>query len=127
MKKNVMTKLAAVVVLAALALPGCDYTSAQLTGLFQDLSAIGVSAVFDLISARINPDDNTNLQDVIDIGEDAAKAAIDNRIDQQIPHDPKPATVTYQKYQRSADAPNGSPTFFMRPGNNAIDFPARNG
>ena len=93
MKKKVVVKLAAVLVLATIELPGCDFcsfTSAQLTGLFQDLSAVGVSAVFDAISAQANPAGNADLQAIIDIGEDAAQTCVDNRIDNQIPDDPRP-------------------------------------
>jgi hypothetical protein len=89
MKKQGMMKWSAGMVLMCGFLTGCDYTSAQLTGLFQDLSAVFVSSVFDLISEKGNPDDNKGLQSLIDLGEDATQTIIDNKIDQQIPDDPK--------------------------------------
>jgi predicted small secreted protein len=90
MKNKTMIRLAAVVLLAAFALPGCNFTSAQVTGLFQDLSSIGVNAIFETISASLNPDDNDNVQAVIDIGQDATQITIDNSINNYIPDDPKP-------------------------------------
>jgi outer membrane lipoprotein-sorting protein len=89
MKKHGMMKLAAGLILTVCFLPGCDFTSAQLTGIFQDLSAVGVSTVFGLISEKGNPDDNKTIQALIDIGQETTQTAINNQIDQEIPDDPK--------------------------------------
>lgn len=90
MTKKTMVRLAAVVLLAAFAMPGCNFTSAQVTGLFQDLSAVGVGAIFTRISESLNPDEDENVQALIDIGQDATQTGIDNGINNYIPDDPKP-------------------------------------
>jgi hypothetical protein len=90
MKNKTMVRLAVVALLAVFVMPGCNFTSAQVTGLFQDLSAVGVGAIFETLSARLNPDDNDNVQSLIDIGEDATQTSIDNSINNYIPDDPKP-------------------------------------
>jgi hypothetical protein len=90
MTRNKMAiRLGAVVLLAMFALPGCNFTSSQLTGILQDLSAVGVSAIFENISTAINPDADEDLQSIIDIGEDATQTAVDNGINNYIPDDPK--------------------------------------
>lgn len=90
MKKKTMIRLTAVVLLAGMALPGCNFTSAQMTGLFQNLSSIGVGAIFETISSNINPTGDANVQSIIDVGQSSTQTAINNRIDNYIPDDPRP-------------------------------------
>jgi hypothetical protein len=87
--KKMTLNLAIVLALAIIALPGCDFTSTQLTGILQSLAAVEVNAAFGQISEKGNPKGDKNLQALIDVGKTTVQTVINNRISNQIPADPK--------------------------------------
>ncbi len=89
MKK--MTILA-VILVAAVVMPGCNFTAAQLTGWLggtSGLAGLAIDAFWDLnVTPTLNPDGKKIEQTFIDLAENVTIQLTTNSIQQNIPLDP---------------------------------------